>query len=56
MVKRLNVPPTSRVFENRMLRRIFGAEWNKVPGEASVTRSFVIYTRHQIAFTVHGTN
>jgi hypothetical protein len=39
-----------RVFESRVLRRIFGPKWDKVRanGEDYITRSFMLYTRHQI--------
>jgi hypothetical protein len=39
-----------RVFENRVLREIFGAEWDKVvgSGENYITRSLMFSTAHQI--------
>jgi hypothetical protein len=43
---------TLRVFENRVLRRIFGPKSDEVTesGEDYITRSFVICTSHQILF------
>jgi len=41
-----------RVFENRVLRRIFGPKRNKVTGggENYIMRSFMICTPHPILF------
>jgi hypothetical protein len=41
-----------RVFENRVLRRIFGPKRNKVTGsgENYITRSLMICTAHKIFF------
>ena len=41
-----------RVFENRVLRRIFGPKRDKVTGngEDYITRSFMLCTPHQISF------
>jgi hypothetical protein len=37
-----------RVFENRVLRRIFGPKRDEVTGEKSITKSFVICTLRQV--------
>jgi hypothetical protein len=37
-----------RVFENRVLRRIFGPRRDEVTGENCITRSFVICTLRQV--------
>jgi hypothetical protein len=39
-----------RVFENRVLRRVFGPKRDEVKGEWKnfITRSFVIYTLRQV--------
>ena len=39
-----------RVFENRVLRRIFGPKWDEVTGngENYIMRSLMICTAHQI--------
>jgi hypothetical protein len=41
-----------RVFENRVLRRIFGSKRDEVTGngEDYITRSFMLCTPHQILF------
>jgi hypothetical protein len=38
-----------RVFENRVLRRIFGPERDNITGEDYITRSFMLSTPHQIS-------
>jgi hypothetical protein len=37
-----------RVFENRVLRRIFGPKRDEVTGENCITRNFVICTLRQV--------
>jgi hypothetical protein len=37
-----------RVFENRVLRRIFGQTRDEVTGEICMIRNFVICTLHQV--------
>jgi hypothetical protein len=37
-----------RVFENRLLRRIFGPKRDEVTGENCITRSFLICTLRQV--------
>jgi hypothetical protein len=37
-----------RVFENRVLRRIFGPKRDEVSGEDYITRNLMICTHHQI--------
>jgi hypothetical protein len=37
-----------RVFENRVLRRIFGPRRDEVTGENCITRSFMICTLRQV--------
>jgi hypothetical protein len=41
-----------RVFENKVLRRIFGPKRDEVTGggEDYITRSFILCTPHQISF------
>jgi hypothetical protein len=41
-----------RVFENRVLRRIFGPKRGEVTGSRGkyIMRSFMIYTLHQMLF------
>ena len=41
-----------RVFDNRLLRRIFGPKRDEVTGsgEDHITRSFMLSTSHQISF------
>jgi len=41
-----------RVFENRVLRRIFGPKWDEVTGsvESNMMRSLVTCTPHPILF------
>jgi hypothetical protein len=41
-----------RVFENKVLRRIFGPKRDEVTGsgEDCITRSFMLCTPHQISF------
>ena len=41
-----------RMFENRVLRRIFGSKKDEVPGgrENYIMKSFMICTPHQILF------
>jgi hypothetical protein len=41
-----------RVFENRVLRRIFGPKRDEVTGEwrKLIMRSLMVFTRHQIYF------
>jgi hypothetical protein len=41
-----------RVFENRVLRRIFGPKRDEVTGTGKdyITRSFMLCTPHQISF------
>jgi hypothetical protein len=38
------------VFENRVLRRIFGSKRDEMTGEGEnfITRSLIIYTLHQV--------
>jgi hypothetical protein len=40
------------MFENRVLRRVFGSKWHEITGsgEDYITRSFMICTPHQILF------
>jgi hypothetical protein len=37
-----------RVFENRVLRRIFGPKTNEVTGENCITKSFLNFTLRQV--------
>jgi hypothetical protein len=37
-----------RVFENRVLRKIFGPKRDEETGENCITRSFMICTLHQV--------
>jgi len=41
-----------RVFENRVLRKIFGPKWDEVAGEwqRHITRCLMICTAHQMLF------
>jgi hypothetical protein len=41
-----------RLFENRLLRRIFGSKRNEVPGERRelITMSLMIFSPHKILF------
>jgi hypothetical protein len=41
-----------RVFENRVLRRIFGPKRDEVTGEWKdyITKSFMLCTPHQVSF------
>jgi len=40
------------VFENRVLRRIFGRKWDEVTGERRkyIMRRLMIYTAHPVLF------
>jgi hypothetical protein len=40
------------VFENRVLRRIFGPKREAVTGEDCIMRSFITCTLHQILFRI----
>jgi hypothetical protein len=43
-------PKLREVFENKVLRRIFGPKRDEGRGEDYITRSFMICTHHRILF------